>query len=115
MSGMLELAARCEKTSGRDRFLGREVLLACGKGFVSPLYPWLDPTASLDAALTLVPEGWHWSLYDTNGSDIGPAAVAQLEPPEYSSAPIEGQAATIALSVCAAALRSIASMKEGGV
>lgn len=61
--GYFALAERCEAATGPDRALGREVLLACGKGFVSPLYRWLDPTASLDAAMTLVPEGLELAIY----------------------------------------------------
>jgi hypothetical protein len=60
-------------------------------------------TGSIDAVLLLVPEGWHWSVYDTNGVN---KACAQVEQPEFSSAPFTGEAATPALSFCAAALRA---------
>lgn len=75
-----ELLARLEAATGTDAHLGEAVLLACGWKktshgyFMGQLWGWsspdgktycdhdhfrrIDPTASIDTALTLVPEGW---------------------------------------------------------
>lgn len=73
-----DLIARLEKVTGPDRALGDDVLLACGWGmdevgegpdrkilWCGPVEEYLDgdqpdPTSSIDAAMTLVPEGWAW-------------------------------------------------------
>lgn len=73
-----ELIAALEKATGPDRELGNEVLFACGWRMEEdgprpdPSLYWIapngeefidgdqpDPTASIDAAMTLVPEGWY--------------------------------------------------------
>ena len=108
-----ELAERCEKATGPDRELdaaiakalglphGREtgwsnsengdywVVDECAKPF----------TASLDAAMMLVPEGWEWSLENTGGETFGPfvAKFGQLR---------DVEAKTLPLAICAAALRA---------
>ena len=84
IDGLTELIARLEKASGPDRSLGHDVLLACGwrrtcvGHFYGPLWHWSSPdgkrswpedslpcpTASIDAALQLVPEGWVCSRVD---------------------------------------------------
>lgn len=123
MRRLSELAARCEAAEAPDRELDAVIREAVG-GATVPLYRLVKPmighpeweggassnghwlpfyTASLDAALTLVPEGWHWSIYDTNGVD---KACAQVEPPEYDYEPHTGEAATPALALCAAALKA---------
>lgn len=120
MTELEKLAGWLKAATGPDRELGREVLLACGRGFVSPLYSWLDPTASIDAAMSLVPEGCGWI-----------AAWGQTRPDEPMGGAIvkrnarfigyganydaisEAEAATPALALCAAALRARAQMGEG--
>ncbi len=62
-------------------------------------------TASVDAALTLVPEGWHWTVYDTDGTEKSFAAI-QIEPPSYSSAPFCGSASIPAIALCIASLKA---------
>lgn len=110
MSALLELADRCEAATGPDRELDAEIHDAVFPITLElPRYP--RYTVSLDAAITLVPERWHWSVYDTNGVD---KAAAQLEPPEYSFCPINGEAKTPALSFCAAALRARAILEGEG-
>jgi hypothetical protein len=69
-------------------------------------------TASLDAAMTLVPEGWEVALY---WGMSGFKPEAQLERDELrlknpGFEPISGTAETIALALCAAALRARASL-----
>lgn len=80
---LTELADRVEKSTGRDRALGHEILLACGwrktcvGHFCGPIYHWSTPdakisypedrlpcpTASLDAAMMLAVEKW-WLKFD---------------------------------------------------
>jgi hypothetical protein len=60
-------------------------------------------TTSIDAALLLVPEGWHWTIYDTNGAG---KACAQVEPPNFSFEPWTGDGATPALALVIAFLRA---------
>jgi hypothetical protein len=83
---LLSLAGRVESLTGRDRNIANDVLYACGwttheigegdnrttiwtaprgEEFTDGDQP--DPTASLDAAMTLVPEGWGWSVGDVHG------------------------------------------------
>jgi hypothetical protein len=74
---LTELAARCEAATGPDRELDAEIAAKlCGGSAVSPIdlsgRYWkpgargfcIAPayTASIDAALTLVPEGWGWHM-----------------------------------------------------
>ena len=132
---LIGLAERCEAATGTDRELDRDIELTLpgvelhpdGRRFDNDLghrepyvisgvgHPDYEPgqgyipsryTASIDLAMSLVPEGWHWSLYDTNGFD---KANAQVEPPEYSFAPFNADGATPALALCAAAIRARAS------
>lgn len=91
-----ELARRCEAAEEPDKFLGREILLACGRGYVSPMFHRDNPTASIDAALTLVPEPGRW------GMTADPAHGAVV----YVNESNRGEAATPALALCAAALRA---------
>lgn len=106
MTDLLALAARVEQLTGRDIALGHEILLACGwrktcvGNFYGPLYHWSSPdgsksypedrlpcpTESLDAAMTLVPEGCDFYfeveqvmggfcnyLYITGGGAVAPS------------------------------------------
>jgi hypothetical protein len=66
-----------------------------GPHFTSPAY-----TASLDAAMTLVPEGASWSLTSALEDEPPCATVLTMESTEH------GLAATPALALCAAALRA---------
>jgi hypothetical protein len=84
MSALLQLAERCEKATGPDNVLEREIAEALGwrhvrnKGPDSEWFPyvWVAPdgecdpdeaypdyTESLDAAMQLVPEGCSWNLH----------------------------------------------------
>jgi hypothetical protein len=64
MVDLLELAERCEKAEGPDRWLDVEIAAALPRGdwwqdcMGEPGYEPRHFTASIDAALTLVPEGW---------------------------------------------------------
>ena len=69
-------------------------------------------TASLDAAMTLVPEGSVWFV--GNSDDPSPAVWNACVMPEQAPADRWTRAATPALALCAASLRArAASMKEG--
>lgn len=136
---LLELAERCEAATGPDARLNAEIVAALNNALLKPYPPQTDfgpgqrwqfwsldgkhflgneakhpfkvlPfTASVDAALTLVPEGWDGALYlatDTHKPEV------QLETPAMRSAlsmddeRVEGAAATLPLALCAAALRA---------
>jgi hypothetical protein len=112
---LLELAERCEKATGPDRELDLAIARASyGHGF--PIFGervnydpalWLERygpiTASLDAAMTLVPEGMVWFVEAYPG-DHSEAAVRW---PYYDAD--ERRAATPALALCAAALKARAA------
>lgn len=115
MSGLLELAARCEAAEGPDHDLTEAIARAVGgdirTGPILPdhaprgFYAGLAYTYSIDAAMSLVPEecGHNWSLI---GSDkIGATRGAwQAEVVDELA-----DAATPALALCAAALKARAS------
>jgi hypothetical protein len=122
MSALLQLAERCEKATGPDRELDAEIAEAVGAkhgretGWCNSEngdYYVIDEcaasyTASLDAAMTLVPEGWETSIYIG-----GENANVQMETPamrdewfDEGGGPIDGTAPTPALVLCAAALRA---------
>lgn len=112
-----DLALRVEEATGPDRELDRLIQLAIRKPVPSDAWTGRDAippqkprhfTASLDAAMTLVPEGWialisNVGLPDECNTAKGSAIVgygrADLEP-------IEVEAATPALALTAAALRA---------
>lgn len=60
-------------------------------------------TGSLDAAMSLVPEGMRWCVDTCNGN---PRSFVEPRHP-YEGQPFWGNAATPALALCAAALRAI--------
>jgi hypothetical protein len=118
MNVLLKLAERCEQATGPDRELDAAAHTATtgfepriggigwAKGeLVVPLCPGWGPlpryTASLDAAMTLVPEGWLWAR------DID--CIFCLYPPESTSPEIGFHSERAALALCAAALRARAA------
>ena len=94
---LLELAERVEKAEGPDKILDFEISEAAGKDY--------NYTASLDAAMQLVPEGWSARIR------IKPRWPAYVEMWRVSTASIEASAATTALTLTAAALRARAAME----
>ena len=109
---MRALIERVEQAQGPDR----EIDLACHTALALPLGKVCDDngrlhpdwsavpryTASLDAAVSLVPEGWAW-LRKT------PQTMTVYEPPQDEKAwavHIDGAASTPALALVAAALRA---------
>jgi len=69
-------------------------------------------TASIDAALTLVPEGHDWVLLDHRASYGSP--YAEVKSGDDRVADHVGRAATPALALTAAALRAHLEAKHGG-
>lgn len=130
---LLELATRCEAATGPDRELD-ELISAAVEGAVREVQSdgrtayhtidgsrWVsirvpDPgyTASLDAAMTLVPEGFRlFCLGEARYMTRNPAYSAQLEiwtskdGVDGSDRRSIGVANTAALALCAAALRAL--------
>lgn len=113
---LLELAERCEAATGPDRELMcaafKAVFPEVSSGAWGAIGAWdtrydrfsamLDVGASLDAAMTLVPEGMSANL----GNDVQCWANIWHDIPAYDGLPFEGRAATLPLAICAAALRA---------
>jgi hypothetical protein len=107
MMSLSDLAERCEKATGPDYRLDNEIAAAVGR---SPPHGSIETyiegqhgrwfTASLDAAMTLVPEGFDWIIGHTN-SGLTIHAEVGGRGGEY-----QRFAATPALALCAAALRA---------
>lgn len=101
---MTDLITRLERAEGPDRELDAMIQhritsgMGCGAAQDAPRY-----TASLDAALALVPDGWHMSVNTTVGALLqGSAAVRDRDGgPSFASA-----ASTPALALAAAALKA---------
>lgn len=93
-----DLIARLEAATGPSFALDCEINKAVG----SAAWPPRAYTASIDAALTLVPDDHDWSLHCDNGQAI--AGCAPADPAGCSWA--DSRAATPALALCIAALRA---------
>jgi hypothetical protein len=107
-SNLLELAARCEKATGLDREMEIAIAVALEVGGKADV-PINTPsfTASIDAALTLVPSGWHLGiLTECNENDGVHACLTENDEPCRDAV---GDAATLPLALVAAALRARAS------
>jgi hypothetical protein len=97
---LLSLAERCEQAAGPDRELdvaiARFLVLTRAEDIARSRYGWSYFTASLDAAVMLVPDGCGWMVMK-NVAKVG-------------RWPKRG--ATPALALCAAALRARAAAYE---
>ena len=104
MTDLLDLADRCEKAAGPDRQIDVDILFEVvweGQGHEPPQTPF---TASIDAALTLVPEGWSKRQYGTDGFSDSPCyATLTYDALRFARAKTEP------LAICAAALRARAA------
>lgn len=138
---LLRLAERCEAATGPDRELDAAILVAtseglrlplegeidnddivlgdvvCTKGFVGSSLSSPDFTNSLDKAVSLVLERWAW-LVEYVGVEPYPPCTADLWVPlqreDGSNFPrCSVDAATPALALCAASLRSRAHPLKG--
>lgn len=126
------LAVRCEQATGPDNELDRSIARTRGwqHFFVQKDIWWRAPsgvthgdvprfTGSLDAAVTLVPDGWDW----LTRNDEGQRAFANLTKDFQAVMVIAGgetfdestgqsfpaYAATASLALCAASLRALAA------
>ena len=107
-----DLLARLRAATNPDRWLDVEIARAVGADLghaagmhdallAQPYSPVRRYTASVDAALTLVPEGCDWSVDGFAGSGRGQAYLVTKDDDE-----IERQGATPALALCIAALEA---------
>lgn len=97
---MKDLIAKLESATEGSRELDRAIHSHIRGVEEFLLSTWPAYTTSLDAALTLVPEGWHWNV-----GDVGLAWVGTHE----SATKIvrhDGDAHTPALALCIAALKA---------
>lgn len=123
---LIALAERVEAATGPDLDLERDIATALGAGaaYIAGSRDW-HFTKSLDAAITLVPEGWRWIMRQACPDKANPderGFFARLETEDFETVTwgkgdcwitdhIAGQeakcwAATPALALTAAALRS---------
>lgn len=102
---LLDLAARVEAASVPDRELDRAIELAVFPDRLSPPVELelLAYTSSLDAAMTLVPEGWVWSINTFAG---GKASACLMNERDEIVRPAEQYIASPALALTAACLRA---------
>lgn len=94
---LADLIARLEKAQGPDRLVDIAIWGLVGDAQPAAL-PIPSYTASLDAALTLVPHGKEWEMY----GGVQPVALIYYAGSRY----VDGRAATPALALCIAALRA---------
>lgn len=150
MTDFIELARHCEEATGPDRELDADICIAIGYAGANSAGAEnirLDPdwegdllfelngedccnpipplTASLDAAMTLVPEGWSVKLYLHPGEhyaevyrlgDVIETAKGITRPFAPGGAPQEGGPSVSGpLALTAAALRARSLAEQGGV
>lgn len=102
---MTKLSERVQRLEGPDREIDRAIAEAIGIGwYYSQGNPEFRYTASLDAAMSLVPEGCTWNL------SVGRVAIVQVTDctggPTVAPPDFEAHAATPAIALCAAALKA---------
>ena len=121
---MISLAERCEAATGGDREIDRAIGRIAGAAKEQPDGTWMtyhedgythsiNPpayTASLDAAMTLVPDGWDWAVgtgRKQHMTENGKRPWAWCAPGQNFAMPQDlPLAATPALALCAASLRA---------
>ncbi len=99
-----ELISALEKATGPDRWIDNEIAKLIGLEMPSDCAGWpAEFTHSIDAALTLVPEGWS---YNIGKNEIGTNAQVVLgrSHPTNSNVFLEGT--HIAIVICIAALKA---------
>lgn len=96
---LASLIERLERASGPDRELDIDICTAIGKTRLAPGFQTAPHyTSSIDAALTLVPDGWI-AVVSTNGM----ASVENKNKKNLVNGPAS---ATPAIALCIAALRA---------
>lgn len=107
IAATLRVPTKWQWASGYPSWEGREdgrvYLEAGGPSFAAAAY-----TESVDAAMSLVPEGYHWGVNWHAWDRDGRASVLG----RHQSNPSTGYAATPALALVAACLRAHAATKE---
>lgn len=110
MTDFNEIADHCEKAAGPDRSIDGMIAMAVGASMPDDPAGWPPKyTASLDAAMSLKPDGWCIDA-GTGGGDYiyGPWARCFPDTHQGQSAGTGNRnAATMALAICSAALRAI--------
>lgn len=129
MSDWQKLADRCEHATGPDRELDVAIVEAFGwrrkGGFWSGEYwerrnerLWFlqipKLTGSLDAAMSLVPEGWRFAGSQTMRLDFYAHLITRELTDKGAKAHAEGHGDTLALAICAAALRARSGVDLSG-
>jgi hypothetical protein len=134
MTDLLQLADRCEQADGQNREWAALLLrhafeaihgpkpprvrggsdeLTAWLALFNPFYAMLRADAFLDAAMSLVPDGWSIGLGDLRGYDppLWRAHLRDHNNPDASRRQwVEGNtSASAALALCAAALRARAA------
>lgn len=102
---LLRLAERCEAATGPCRNLDNSIRLSTNNGCAFDTDPAF--TASLDAAMTLVPEGYAVELRQAPGW----RTLASLRTLDTDH---KGRAVNFALALCATALRALAQQQPEG-
>lgn len=125
MSDLEELARKVEALDGDDWQTRRDIAAALGwtEKQVGQVIAWYAPNdpymkagppkwlTSIDATLTLVPEGLAYNL----GNDIAFCwAHVWDDTPDYDGEPYEGHASTLPCALTAAALRALATLQSTG-
>lgn len=118
MTPLLLLAEKVEGLEGPDREVDCEILAAVARTDNGPVFAAPAYTASLDAAMSLVPEGWGWLVCQPSEKAIASGLLKERTPVmgevqygcdhRYAVA-----AATPALALVAASLRARAAMEAG--
>lgn len=141
MTDLIRLAERVEALAGPDQSIDLEIAIAVwgrpgvlvlrhdeetGKNYEHTYWKY---TASLDAAMTLVPEGWRHGYEQAGIQDQNPLVEAWAWPYESSWEPdwqlgydcyrgheqgVRAAATTPALALTAASLRSLAAQRGQG-
>jgi len=122
---LLALADRCERATGTDRELDGAIAMAMFPAHRRGMYVRRHYTASLDAAVSAVPEGWRVSTADWSIAGRytwmlkGPCTRWVIGPDGEKEAGSDWSAYAVshshpALALCAAALRAKAVTMEDG-
>lgn len=103
------LIERLEAASGPDRELDDAILLLVfnDAAINPPAF-----TASLDLAMTLLPDGQPWA-WSGEFSDYS-YANCWLDVPEYDGIPFEGRGANPAIALCIAILSALRAQRQFG-
>lgn len=107
---ILELAERCEQATGEDAYLDLDIHKALNLDMAEyfTLSDAPNYCGSIDAAMTLVPEGAYGGIV-FGVDDDGKARAGAFVGSDPALQADEREAATPALALCAAALRSRAA------